>query len=102
MTAEGARLLLTQCHRPYINTQRRESNAMSDEIVPAPARGRRRLFQPGQSGDPAGRRRGSRNKAALAAAILLDGEAPGLTGRAVEAALTGNMLTMKLCLAAVP
>ena len=61
-------------------------------------RGRRRLFQPGQSGNPAGRRRGSRNKATLAAATLLDGEALGLTRRAVEAALAGDMLAMKLCL----
>jgi hypothetical protein len=72
---------------------------MSDEIVPRPpARGRRRLFQPGQSGNPAGRRRGSQNKATLAAASLLDGEALGLTRRAVEAALAGDMLAMKLCL----
>ncbi len=72
---------------------------MSDEIVPRPpARGRRRLFQPGQSGNPAGGRRGSRNKATLAAATLLDGEALGLTRRAVEAALAGDMLAMKLCL----
>ena len=65
---------------------------MSDEIVPPPARGRRRLFQPGQSGNPAGRRGGSRNKATLAAATLLDGDAPGLTRRAIEAALAGDML----------
>ena len=72
---------------------------MSDEIVPRPpARGRRRLFQPGQSGNPAGRRRGSRNKATLAAATLLDGEALGLTRSAVEAALAGDMLAMKLCI----
>jgi hypothetical protein len=71
---------------------------MSDEIVPPPARGRRRLFQPGQSGNPAGRRRGSRNEATLAAATLLDGEALGLTRRAVEAALAGDMVAMKLCL----
>src|SRR6516165_3215997 len=72
---------------------------MSDEIVPPPpARGRRRLFQPRQSGNPAGRRRGFRNKATLAAAALLDGEALGLTRRAVEAALAGDMLAMKLCL----
>jgi hypothetical protein len=70
---------------------------MSDEIVPPPARGRGRLFQPGRSGNPAGRRRGSRNKATLAAATLLDGEALGLTRRAVEAALAGDMLAMKLC-----
>jgi hypothetical protein len=70
---------------------------MSDEMVPRPsARGRRRRLQPGQSGNPAGRRRGSRNEAPLAAATLLDGEAPGLTRRAVEAALAGDMLAMKL------
>ena len=66
-------------------------------------RGRRRAAaggcsQPGQSGNPAGRRQGARNKATLAAATLLDGEALGLTRRAVEAALAGDMLAMKLCL----
>ena len=71
---------------------------MSDEVVPPPARGRRRLFLLGPSGSPAGRRRGSRNKATLAAATLLDGEALGLTRRAIEAALAGDMLAMKLCL----
>ena len=45
-----------------------------------------------------GWRPGSRNKATLAAATLLDGEALGLTRRAVEAALAGDMLAMKLCL----
>jgi hypothetical protein len=74
---------------------------MSEEIVPSPARGRRRLFQPRQSGNPAGRRRGSRNKAALTAATSLDGEAMELTRRAVEAALAGDMLGMKLCLGRV-
>ena len=71
---------------------------MSNKIVPPPARGRRRLFQPGQSGNRAGRQRGSRNKGTLAAATLLDGEALRLTRRAVEAALAGDMLAMKLCL----
>ena len=40
----------------------------------------------------------ARNKATLAAATLLDGEALGLTRRAIEAALAGDMLAMKLCL----
>jgi hypothetical protein len=43
-------------------------------------------------------RRGSRNKATLAAATLVDREALGLTRRAVEAALAGDMLAMKPCL----
>ena len=41
---------------------------------------------------------GWRNNATLAAAALLDGEALGLTRRAVEAALAGDLLAMKLCL----
>jgi hypothetical protein len=36
-------------------------------------------FRPGQSGNPAGRPVGSRNKATLAAEALLDGEAEKLT-----------------------
>jgi hypothetical protein len=102
MICQARRLLLTQCHIPIYKHDIRndgESSAMSDEIVPRPpARWRGRRFQPGQSGNPAGRRRASRNKATLAAAALLDGEALGLTRRAVEAALAGDMLAMKLCL----
>jgi hypothetical protein len=41
---------------------------------------------------------GSRNKATLAAAALLDDEAEGLTRKAIAAALSGDMLAMKLCL----
>ena len=91
---------MTQCHIPYINTKyaTTRSNAMGDEIVPRPpARGQ--LFQLGQSCNRAGRRRGSRNKATLVAPTLLDGEALELTHRAVEAALSGDMLAIKLCLA---
>jgi hypothetical protein len=51
---------------------------MRDEVVPRRlVRGPWRLLQPGQSGNPAGRRLGSRNRATLAAATLLDGEALG-------------------------
>jgi hypothetical protein len=72
---------------------------MGDEIVAAAAGAwARRLFQPGQSGDPAGRRRGSRNKATLAAASLLGSGALGLTRRVVVAALAADMSAMKLCL----
>ena len=42
-----------------------------------------RLFQKGQSGNPAGRRPGCRNRATLAAEVLLEGEA----GAAAHAAL---------------
>src|SRR5437016_3563447 len=61
---------------------------------PAPVRGR--PFAKGNR--PAGRRAGSRNKKTLAAAVLLDGEAETLTRKAVELALAGNPLAMRLCI----
>src|SRR5215472_4727030 len=44
-------------------------------------------FPKGQSGNPAGRPRGSVNRATRAAELLLDGEAEALTRKAVELAL---------------
>ena len=58
----------------------------------------RRPFAKGQSGNPAGRRRGCRNKATRAAEAYLDGEAETLARKAVELALAGNPLAMRLCL----
>jgi len=55
-------------------------------------------FAPGQSGNPAGRPRGARNKATLAVMELLDGEAVGLTRKAVELALAGDTTALRLCL----
>jgi hypothetical protein len=52
---------------------------MADELVNLPRRVRGRPFEKGQSGNPAGRRRGSRNRATLAAAMLLEGESEALT-----------------------
>jgi hypothetical protein len=85
----------------YVNTKyattRKRLDERRDCAAAAGARAQAAVST-GQSGNPAGRRRGSRNKATLAAATLLDGEALGLTRRAVEAALAGDMLAMKLCL----
>src|SRR5262245_51008486 len=61
-------------------------------------RPRGRSFVKGQSGNPAGRRRGSRNRATLAAEILLEGQSETLTQKAVERALEGSDLALKLCL----
>jgi hypothetical protein len=61
-------------------------------------RGKGRPFEPGVSGNPAGRRPGALNKATVAAQALLDGEAEALTRKAVELALEGNMAALKLCL----
>ena len=55
-------------------------------------------FRKGQSGNPSGRQRGSRNKATLAVEALLDGEAEALTRKAVELALAGDTTALRLCL----
>jgi len=55
-------------------------------------------FVKGQSGNPIGRRYGSRNKTTLAAAVLLEGESEALTRKAVEIALAGDPTALRLCI----
>jgi hypothetical protein len=72
---------------------------MADEsMLDLPGRSRGRPFEKGRSGNPAGRRRGSRNKATLAAAALLAGESEALTRKAVQMALAGDPTAMRLCM----
>jgi Family of unknown function (DUF5681) len=72
---------------------------MSNDISPKPpGRLRGRPFKKGRSGNPGGRRRGSRNRATLAAAALLAGESEALTRKAVEMALAGDPTAMRLCM----
>jgi Family of unknown function (DUF5681) len=59
---------------------------------------RGRPFQKGQSGNPAGKPKGARNKATLAIEALLDGQAEALTQKAIELALTGDIPALRLCL----
>ena len=54
---------------------------------------RGRPFEPGNPGRP----KGSRNKATLAAEVLLDGEAEALTRKAIELALAGDVTALRLC-----
>src|SRR5229473_3106457 len=63
-----------------------------------PGRVRGRPFEKGQSGNPAGRRIGCRNKTTIAAAALLAGESEALTRKAVDLALVGDPTAMRLCL----
>ena len=58
----------------------------------------REPWKPGQSGNPAGRPKGARNKATLAAEALLDGEAEEITRKAIEKAKAGDMVAIRLCL----
>jgi Family of unknown function (DUF5681) len=55
-------------------------------------------FEPGQSGNPAGKAKGTRNKVTLAIEALLDGEAEALTRKAIELAKAGDMAALRLCL----
>ncbi|MBM4284356.1 MAG: hypothetical protein FJ128_03775 [Deltaproteobacteria bacterium] len=55
-------------------------------------------FKPGQSGNPAGKKPGTRHKATLAAQAILDGEGEALTRKAVELALDGHPIALRLCL----
>lgn len=52
----------------------------------------------GQSGNSKGRPVGARNQATVVAEMLLDGEAEALTRKAIEAALAGNVIALRLCL----
>jgi hypothetical protein len=55
-------------------------------------------FKPGMSGNPAGMPKGTRHKATRAVEALLDGEAEGLTRKAVEMAMKGDGIALRLCL----
>ena len=55
-------------------------------------------FQPGQSGNPAGRPIGARNRKTLLMEALLEDDGEDLTRRLVEKALTGDATAMRLCM----
>jgi hypothetical protein len=55
-------------------------------------------FQKGQSGNPAGRPRGSRNKASIRMQELLEQKAEQLVNKAVDMAVAGNIGALRLCL----
>ena len=59
-----------------------------------PSNTRGRPFKKGNPGRPPG----SRNKATLAAEVLLDGETEKLTRKAIELAMAGDTVALRLCL----
>ena len=70
----------------------------ADNFLQKQQKQRRRPFEKGRSGNPAGRPRGSRNRSTLAAQLLLQGEAEAVTRKAVELALGGDPTALRLCL----
>src|SRR6266478_4161588 len=55
-------------------------------------------FRKGVSGNPAGRPHGARNRATALAEQLLEGEAERLVREAIDRAMDGDVLAMRLCL----
>ena len=55
-------------------------------------------FTPGQSGNPAGKAKGTRNKTTLAIEALLEGEADALARKAIEMAKDGDGPALRMCL----
>lgn len=74
---------------------------MTGNAPEKPAKKRRgpgKPWKPGQSGNPAGKPKGTRHKVTMAVEALLDGEAKKLTRKAVELALAGDTVALRLCL----
>ena len=56
------------------------------------------LFKPGQSGNPAGKKPGTRNRATRALEELLEGQGEALTQKAIDMALAGDTVALKICI----
>lgn len=55
-------------------------------------------FAPGQSGNPAGRPKGSRGKASILAQAMVDGDFEAIISKAIECAKAGEPVAMRLCI----
>lgn len=55
-------------------------------------------FKKGQSGNPAGKAKGTRHKATQAMQALLEGDADAITQKAIELAKGGDLTAIRLCM----
>src|SRR6185437_16739503 len=72
--------------------------AMLDMAEQGSARDGRGRFVPGQSGNPAGKAPGTRNRATLLRAALDSEEGPAMARVIIDKALAGDVATAKFCL----
>ena len=75
------------------NDSKSENSANTDD-----KQNKDHLWKKGESGNPAGKKPGTRHKATLAVERLLDGEGEELTRKAIELAKEGDLTALKLCL----
>ena len=71
---------------------------MTDNFIAKQQKQRGRPFMKGQSGNPRGRPRRSRNSTAQAIQSLLDAEAEALANKVLELALGGDKAALRMCL----
>ena len=86
--------------KPSENPPELADNALLKQ--PGPGRGPGRPFQKGQSGNPAGRPPGSRNKLRAIVDEALEPELPHLMKQLVQLAYDGDMQALKLLFAQLP
>lgn len=73
-------------------------NPAAGPLQKQPGTVRGRPFEKGKSGNPAGKRPGTKARATLAAEQLLDGEAEAITRKAIDLALAGDTTALRLVL----
>jgi hypothetical protein len=84
----------------YKIPEKDKSGADMNDLIISPDAGAAHptRWRKGESGNPAGRPPGARNKATLAAEALLEGDVEALTRAAIEKALDGDVIALRLCL----
>jgi hypothetical protein len=87
----------SQCANEIQEGVQRDSSGSAAEI-PLNLQRRGRPFEKGQSGNPGGKPKETRNRTTAIAQNLLDGEAETLGRKVVELALGGDLACLRICL----